>query len=302
MNTVSVTLGDLVDRATFELQGPNELALSTTATASMTTSSTSLTLADASAVNVNDVLEIGSELVLVTAKSADAVPVLTISRGYYQSTAAAHDSGDVVSVNPRHPRVRIADAVRRCFSRLESLGLPLSSAATLNREPGLKYAVVPEQVRDVLRVSYMSTDGKWWDLDKWEFVDDVPTGKVASGKLLRLPRYIMDDDDLEVVYRIPYRWSSHPAAPSESDTITMIEGSEDLPVLYAVAWLTARREISRTEIDRAEEWSAGEPSRGGVSSSVARLTWQEFYRSMDEARRLVQVFPVHRPFRKMQRL
>lgn len=302
MNTVTVSLGDLVDRAVLELQGPNELALMTTTVPSLTVSSTTVTLADASSVNLNDVLEIDSELLLVTGKTADAVPVLTVSRAYYQSTAAVHGAGSVVAINPRHPRVRIADAVRRCFTRLESLGIPLSEAATVNREPGLKYAVVPERVRDVVRLSYMSTDGRWWELDKWEFVDDVPTGKVSTGKIIRLPRYIADDDDLEVTYRVPYRWSSHPAPPAESATITMVEGSEDLPVLYAVAWLTARREISRTEIDRAEEWSAGEPSRGGVSSSVARLQWQEFYRSLDEARRLVQVYPVHRPFRKMQRL
>jgi hypothetical protein len=302
MITTTVTLGSLVDRAMFELQGPTEVALASTLAATIDSDDTTFTLASATAVNVNDVLELDSELVLVTGKSADAVPVLTVWRGYYNSVPAAHTVGLPVFINPRYPRVRTAEAVRRCFSRLEALGLPLFVTDTFGRVVDQKAVIMPAETRDVVRVGYFAEDGRYWDLDGWEFIDDMPAAKVSTGKLLRIPRYIGNEDDIEITYRTPYRWSTHPAEPTEVSTITMIEGTEDLPVLYATAWLAARREIARTEIDRAEEWTAGEPSRGGVSAAVVRLQWQEFYRALDEAKRLVPVFPVHRPYRKMQRL
>lgn len=305
MNTVSVALSDLIDRVIYQMHTPVDLPLATVTAQALLADATDvdLTLTSAASVNVNDVLEIGSELVLVTAKTADPIPVLTISRGYYSSTVAAHDTGDVVTVNPRHPRVRVAEAIRRAFPRLEALGLPMQDTKIFTRVPGLRQVQLDADTRDVIRVSYVDTvTGNIIDLDSWRIYDQVPTSLSPTGKLLRLPRYIADDDDLYITRRVPYRWSTHPAAPDEAATISMIEGTEDLPALYAAAWLVARRDIARTEIDRAEEWMAGEPSRGGVSSGVVRLMWQEFYRALDEARRLEVAAPLHRPFVKMPRI
>jgi hypothetical protein len=95
-------------------------------------------------------------------------------------------------------------------------------------------------------------------------------------------------------------WSSHPTEPTESATVTLPEGAEDLPALYASAWAVSSREISRGEIDRAEEWNRSEPQRGGVSLSLSKMLWQNFYRSLDEVRRLSPL-PVNRPYVKMSR-
>ena len=303
MNTVSVTLGDLVDRSIFELHTPQDLPYTTATAVAIDSDDTSLTLAAADRVNVSDVLEIGAELLLVTAKTLDPTPVLTVSRGYYGSTAVPHTLGETVALNPRHPRVRIAEAVRRSFSRLEALGLPMVQSSVVNRTAGLRYVQLPADTRDVVRVGYLEPDtGTWVPVDGWFFYDDVPTGVTSTGKLLRVPRYVADDTDLIVTRRVPYRWSTHPAPPDEAATVSLIEGAEDLPMLYATCWLVARREISRTEIDRAEEWMQGEPSRGGVSAGTVRVMWQEFYRALDEARRLIPSLPTHRPFVRMPKV
>jgi len=302
MLTTSVTLGSLVSRALLDLQDPATVPLSTTLTGTLAINGTTCSLTDASSVFVSDVLEIGSELLLVTAKTSDAVPVLTVARGYYGSTAVQHTTSEVVYVRPKYPRIRIAEAIKRSFSRLEALGLPLVTSATFRRSTGAKAVVMPATTRDVLRVGYFAGDGRYWDLDAWEFFDDVPTSKISTGKLLRIPRYVSDTDDLEITYRIPYRWSSYPNAPGETDTITMIEGTDELPAVYAAAWILSRREMKRTEIESAEEWNQGEASRSGVSGATVRQQWQEFYRMLDEARRLTPAPAVHRPYRKMQRL
>lgn len=305
MNQVTVALSELIDRVIYQMHTPIDLPLATVSTMSMPALAyeTDLTLGDADMVSANDVLEIDSELLLVVNKTADLNPILTCSRGYYGTEVAEHAAGTVVKVNPRHPRARIAEAVRRAFPRLEALGLPLHDTKVYNRVPGLRQVELDADTRDVTRVSYVNgVTGLIVDLDGWRIYDQVPTSLSSTGKMLRLPRYIADDDDLYITRRVPYRWSTHPSAPDESATITMIEGTEDLPALYAAAWLVARRDIARTEIDRAEEWIAGEPSRGGVSSGVVRLMWQEFYRALDEARRLEPAAPLHRPFVPMPKV
>ena len=115
MNTISVTLGTLIDRTIMHLEGATDRPLTRTLASALTASATDVTftLDDADGISVSDVVEVGSELLLVTAKNSDPVPVITVSRGYYFTTVAAHAIGDVVAVNPRHPRRRIAEAIRR---------------------------------------------------------------------------------------------------------------------------------------------------------------------------------------------
>jgi hypothetical protein len=288
MALLTLTLGELIDRALMDLVDPGgqgrQVVLGSDALS--TTSDTQFTLVDADGVNQTDVVEFGSELVLVTEKSADADPILTVSRGYYTTTAAVHAAGTVGHVNPTYPRKRIAEAIRRSFGRLEALGVPVIKTSTVTREAGYSYAEMPGECREVYEVLYWGDDGRLLVLDGWAFHDNLPTSKFSTGKSLNLPNYVADADELEVKYRAAYRWSEHPVAPTEASTIQIPEGAEDLPALYAAAWLVSSREISRSDIDRAEEWSQTAPFERGQSSTLVRAKWQEFYRALDEARRL----------------
>jgi hypothetical protein len=303
MNTVTVSLEALVDKALYELQGPAEqgLLVSLTSEALADAADTEFTLTGDIGANVSDLIEFGSELVLVTDKSEDATPVYTVSRGYYGTTAVAHSQGTVGVVNPQYPRIRVAEGVRRSLARLEALGLPLLMSGTFTRTTNLQYVEMPAETRDVLHVGYFEpTTGRFWDIPGWRFYDNVPTGKVSTGKIVRLPRFVYNADQLEVTYKVPYRWSNHPSAPTESATVDLPEGAEDLPAIYAAAWLVTAREVSRADLAKAEEWNHAEPMRGGVSTGLIRLKWQDFYRTLDEAKRL-QPAPVHRPYVKMER-
>jgi hypothetical protein len=303
MNTVVVTYSSLIDRVLLDMQGHSAVPQIVVLSSALTVDSLTLTLEDADPVNISDVLEIGSELLLVTAKTSDAVPVLTVHRGYYGTTPAVHADGAVAYVNPLYSRHRVGEALKRSFSRMEALGLPLIESDTFNRVADSQYIEMPAETRDVLRVGYVeSTTGRWWDVGKWSFIDTVPTTVSTTGKLVRLSRLFGNDDDLVITYRVPYRWSTYPTAPTEAATITMIEGTDDLPILYAIAWLMRSREIARQELSVADEWNQGEPSRNGVSAAVVRLQWQEFYRALDEAKRLVPSMPTHRPFVPMPRI
>lgn len=298
MQTVSVTLGSLIDSALFELEGASERPRPVTigATALTTVNDVQFTLS-AGSLQVSDLVEFGSELVLVTAKSADATPIYTVARAYYNTTAVAQVSGTVGTVNPPFPRRRVADAVNRCLVRLEALGVPLTVVDGFLREAGLRYIELPTGVRRVIRVTYVNpTSGRISPIDGWT-VEDVPTGYSPSGKVLHLPWYVADSDTLQVTYQTPYAWSTSPAFPSESATVTLPVGASDLPGSYAAAWLVSAREVSRQELDRSEEWARTEMLRGGGSGALVRAKWQEFYRALDEAQRVVAFeVPKHRPY------
>lgn len=304
METTAVTLGSLIDSALFELEGASEKARPVVigSVALGTTSEIDFTMSSGSA-SVSDIIEFGSELVLITSKSDDATPVYRCSRGYYNSTAAAHAEGSVGMVNPPFPRRRVADAIGRCLPRLEALGVPLVVGETLAREVGLRYIELPTGVRRVLQVLYLNTtSGRILEIDGWR-VYDVDTTVSASGKILHLPTYVSDDDDLRIVYQAPYEWSASPAFPLETATIDLPMGASDLPASYAAAWLVSAREVSRQELDRSEEWARLEPVRGGGSGALVRAKWQEFYRALDEAQRVVSFeVPKHRPYIRAPRV
>jgi len=305
VSAVEVTLGSLVDRTLYEVQGAPEIGKAVALYAAMTASDTTLKLVDGASAHVSDLIEFGSELMLVTAKTADAIPEFTVARAYYGSTASAHLIAATGIVNPQWPRRRIGEAIRRSFPRLEALGVPLIQSKFVNPEPGEAWASLPAETREVLAVRLRSlaplanVNGAMalnlMDLGRWHFIQDLPLSDYPYGNALLLRSTVTDDTELFVTYRVPYRWSSHPAAPSETSTIDIPEGAEDLPCAYAAAWLLAAREVSRSDLDRAEEWAASEPVRGGASGSMVRAKWQEFYRALDEARRLNPTLPT-RPY------
>jgi hypothetical protein len=303
MMLTTVTLDTFVDRALMELQGPAEVGARVVMGSNALVDGTDaqFLLTGTTQANPSDLIEFGSELLLVTAKTTDVDPLYTVARGYYGSTnAGAVAAGSVGTVNPTWSRMRVGEAVRRAFPRLEALGLPVVKSGTFTRTAGLQYVSMPTETRSVQRVGYFGEDGRFWEIDRWRYFEDVPTSVISTGKIVRLPAYVADTDALQITYTTPYRWSTWPSNPIGASTIGVPEGAEDLPSSYAVAWLLSAREISRSDLDRAEEWNRGEPQRGGVSLSLARAAWQNFYRQLDEARRLDPVTPA-RPYIKMAR-
>ena len=113
--TSSVTLGDLVEDCLSQLYRETERPAAVVLNSGLNASQTSVTLSDATGVAPTSVLEFGSELMLVTAKTTDPTPVLTVIRGYAGSTAASHDSGTVGNLNPYWARHRVISTIQRAF-------------------------------------------------------------------------------------------------------------------------------------------------------------------------------------------
>lgn len=301
MQTTTVTLSDMINRTLFELEAATEkgvpVVMSSLDTLENDTD-TQFKLASGQ-LAVSDIVEFGSELCLVTVKSGATPPIYTVQRGYYNTTPVEHVGGTVGHANPQFPRRRIADFLDRARTRMEALGVPMVTSETVDREAGLRQVVLPADTRQVLQVLYVNpSTGRVLELDGWFEYMNVPVTVASTGKLLMLPWYVTDSDELVLVYTEPHVWGTA-TFPDETATLSLPVGTEDVPVAYAAAMAVGGREISRQQLDRAEEWARTEPLRGNGGGALVRAKWQDFYRVLDEARRVVQAeVPKTRPLIK----
>lgn len=295
----TLRLGTLVDETISAMLRPNERPLEVRlgATDLPNPSSTQITVSDASAIGVSSLLEHRDELMLVTAKSQDPTPVLTVARGYAGTPVRSPASqGAVLRRDPAFPRHEVGTWVKRSFLSIGGQ-IPNLRSETYFRTPGEQNIILPANTLDVFQVRYMvPLAGRPVEIGQWEFEPNMPPSVAASGKMLRLPSYVQDDDELIVVSRTTYEWQG----TDEDATIEVPYTADDLPVLYASAYGQMRREVSRAELDKIEEWNQEQAIRAGVNLRLVRDLWGEYYRRLDEVRQTHPV-PKHRPFRKRPR-
>jgi hypothetical protein len=302
---MSDVINETLDYCHRYTERPKQIVMGATAIAAST--DTQITLQAGQTVNTSDVLEFGQELMLVTAVSSDATPVVTVSRGYLATTIASSvPTGTVGDVNPLYPRYQVQRAIERCFLGLNNK-LPFIASETYFREPDRQYVILPANTLDVLEVGYFSTSTmllgaadtfRYTEIGGWQFVQDLPASTWPS-KILRVPSWITNDLQLVVKRRAPYAWSDTPVL--ETSTISLPVPANDVPVLFAAAKLVAGREVSRSELDKVEEWNHEAAIRGGVNLRLLQGMWGDYYHRLDELRGL-QYVPKHRPYRKMHPL
>ncbi len=264
-----------------------------------TASDTQLTVSDATRVQSTDVLELGNELCLITAKSSDSTPILTVARGYAGTTASSgHTTGTTALINPPWPRNAIAGYLDRCFKSAMNAFIPNLTSQSMSRVTDRQYILMPSDTMRVYSVRHIiGQTGRIIDVNGWQFEEDMPTTEISTGKALRLPTSVENEDSVVVVYQTPYSFSS----ADETGTVNIPLGAEDIPSLWAAAYATTRREVNRMDVDKIEEWNQEAAMRQGVNLRWARELWGEVYRRIDEAKSL-QYVPKYRPYRKMPHL
>jgi hypothetical protein len=285
MNLTTVTLGQLVDHALEGVQSPPEVGRLVVRNDALGTGDGGFTLADATIVAVTDIIEFADELMFVTKKSDDsASAVVSVIRGYYGTVPRTHAANQVGTLNPRWSRKRVATVVRESFTFLEADGLPLVKTDPMvvpyvdPYDHWTTLLPVPEGARRVYNVRAGMND-----IANWRPISGLPEGEYPDSRVVRLPRHLrIFDGPYSIVYQMPYRWSDDPV--TESSTIEMPEGAEFLPAQYAAWKLTSDREVSRSQVDRSEEWTSGQRDTG---PTLVRLKREEFYGAFQAAKAAV---------------
>src|SRR5690606_1713553 len=292
---VDVAVEDLVAEAIDVLYGETVRPLQVTvgAMALDNAADKTLTLVDATHVNVTDRLEApDGEIMIVTAKTDDEVPVLTVARSYAGKAAdGGHPTTTRLTKNPTWSIHDTERRIRRAVSAVFNRYLPYVTSAVMQRSPSGQWVEMPADTMRVLRVRRIEDmTGRIVDVGGWYFEDNLPLSLVSTGAALRVPHYVNVSDDLIVDYQVP--WD-----PSGA-TVALPVGGEDLPVLWAVAYSLGRREVARGDVTKIEEWNQEQAIRQGVNLRLLRDLWLEFYRRLDEVRATYD-YPKHRPYKRM---
>ena len=119
-----MTIGDLIDRLYRDyLSNPSDTPVQAKLQAAITDVQTTVVYADElvteekALIGVGTIIEAGLELMRVTAHN-ESTRTLTVTRGVYGSTAAAHGSTTLMRVAPKWPRVSVFEAIADEVSNL----------------------------------------------------------------------------------------------------------------------------------------------------------------------------------------
>jgi hypothetical protein len=267
--------------------------------AAATADATTLTLEfDISAkVQEGSHLQIGLELVYVWSVSASS-KVATVERGQLGSTAAAHDSGAVVTVNPKFPDFAILQAINDDLLDLSSPanGLYTVRTADLTFSSGSAgYDFPATNLLEILeirhRIGEASGYRQWPLITNYELSRSADLTDFPSGNALFLAEGGAHDQPLRVVYKSSF--SPLTALAEDVETGAGLPTvMHDIPPLGAAMRMIAPREVKRNFTEaQGEPRRAGEVPPGAVLNSLRGLAGLRQSRIVDEAARLYQQHP-----------
>lgn len=218
-------------------------------------------------------LEIESELVLVTAISGTSPNFeLTLRRGMYDTTAAAHAAdvfvyladGDYI---PRHSVfTAVADAVESLWPDLWTVGVE----ETFADSQAIELPAVAGEILDML----VQDGARWRREGSWDEFQDFPLS--STGNAVQVAG-VPNNSSIQVYYK---KKTTRPT--TEADllaTLGVESGWVKLLVLQAVAQLVSRADLSKATVDfitQALEAEAGGPIGAGADIRNALVQFAEF--------------------------
>ena len=287
------TVGTVIDRTLRQLlsgtvEERNKIASALTATA------TSVTLSyDLGGVRPGAVVQVDSELMYVWEVNAGS-KTATVDRAYNGTTAAAHASGAVVTVNPKFPRAQVLEAVNAELDDLSSPMNGLYQVKSLDEDYNGSWAMLPlpttDRIIDLVKVElrYIATD--YPALRRIRLIRDLPNDDFSSGYALRFDEPVRAGR-IHVVYKTPFT-----NVTTDSQNLQNIAGlpasCEDIVMMGAQIRLVSPREVKRNFTEsQGDTRRAEEVAAGVVASSVNSLIRMRRDRIIAEAAKLSRQYP-----------
>ena len=236
----------LVDRIYRDfLNKPDDLSAFSRLDGAITDSATTLTYEDGlfsveeeNLLEAGALVEINQELMLVT----DANPstrVLTISRGYAGTTAAAHSDKDNIFLNPTFPRKSVFDAVADNIVRLYP---SLYNVTTTNVTSNSTYAEVPASTVEILTSYVQNASGEQYTSAGIELLRDFPPSTTNTAV------QFYNTSNGKTVYLVVKRKFVRPTAETDDLATTCLISNEyeQIVMVGAVADIVGATDIDAT--------------------------------------------------------
>jgi hypothetical protein len=287
------TAGQLIDRVAGELLAGTVEERNKVATGIDASTTTVTFTYPLSGLREGSVFEVGSEQMYVWTTNSSAKSAV-VERGFNGTTAAAHSAEDIVTVNPRFPRLRVLQQLNADLADLSSPLNGLFQVKTVdiayNGSDRMVNITGATDIQNLIDVRYRYLSDDYPIIRDVRLLTDMPTSDFASGFALAFDSYVRSGT-IRVVYRAPYGSFS-----AESDTVVDVGGSDYLDDVLALGTqmrLMAGREIKRNFTEsQGDTRRAEEVPSGAVANSMLQLQRLRRDRVMAEAARLNRQYPL----------
>jgi len=230
---------------------------------------------DLNGIQSGSVVCCGTETVFVWDTSSQAA---TVTRGDDGSTAAAHDAGDPVTVNPRFTPAAVFDAINDEILAVSSEGLFQMKAVDLTTTATARtydLTAVTTMLGDPWEIRYDASgaENTWPLVRNWTVSRSMPTADFPSGLMLRVDEYLPAGRTMRVRYRAPFTAATDPADTIEG-TVGMPATAIDVVLLGVQARLMSAKETKRTQIESSSDSRRGSDVPVMSAVKTASYLWQ----------------------------
>lgn len=303
---MAITLADMKGRIKQLLQGytrnQEQIAwLSAPMTASATTFSVDLETVKAVS---RGLVEIGNELLLVH-KFDQSNGLVTVAagvngRGRENTTAAAHATNDIVTMDPDYPRQRVTEAINDTINAVYP-DLYVMAEYQFPKVAARYEYPMPAESEGVLRVT-VDTIGPsrvWFPSQAWRYNPQASTDPIdgsPTGKSLQIMDFIVPGRQIRAIYtKKPGQFTSD--TDDYETVIGFPERTVDMVIYGAVARLLSGNEPARLQQKAVESTERAPLVPTGAGSNAAQYFWGLYKKRLDEeVDRLHQLFPSYQTF------
>jgi hypothetical protein len=282
------TLADLINEVHLNLLGYVIDQEAITPVTGFDADDTAITVTDASQISTG-LIEVDEELMWCTEVDPDA-NIVTVIRGMYGTTAAAHSTGALMRNEPRFPRQTILNAlnatVRSVYPDLFAVGVTSITSVT-----AITTYSIPAEVEQVIQVTYdeLSPSGFWSPIRRWDLDTSADTTEYATGKTLSIFEPVLSGRTLRVRYiKVPSTFAS---LSSDISTTGLDESVRDCLVYGACSKLLGYLEPARLSDESAEAGLLGTQTPGSALTPARYFYQLHVQAKQEEARRLQNRYP-----------
>ena len=288
------TFAQMIDDTLMQLTGYSTFQdQATHLTSSITSTSLSIPVADATAVS-RGLVEIGSELIQIDSVN-NTTAVLTVppyGRGYRSTTAAAYASGTRVVSSPMFPRSMVKkainDAIKAVYPEVFAIG-----TTTFSFQPSITAYNLPAGALDVLQIRWQSTgpSKEWLPVRRYDVDKHAAVSEFANGVAVNVYDGITPGRSIKITF-------TKEAEPlnTESDVFATVTGlpasCEDLIRFGAAYRLVPFFDSARLSGQSAESDFGGANRQPSGASQLSRFLLQMYQvRLAEETKSLQTLFP-----------
>lgn len=253
----------------------------TVATGGINSSSETLPVSNLTRYNVEDILQIESELLRfrAVADSESTPTTITVTRGMFESTAAAHIAGVTIKIIPelsdRALNTAINSAIADTFDRHGGIWIETIDETLTSSQSTYEYTI-PAGFTNIARIQIEDNEGVFQEIKNWELI----------GTKIQFQRTLPYDGTAIRLIGTSYQ-------PLLSDDSTSFQLSDEQVefIIWNAAWYAIQQRfahrIKAIEYSAAVNERAGQPNEmismvNTIRGTVDRIRIREFKGRMSE--------------------